>query len=79
MTELSPEEIRLQILDHLSEFIGKLTQEEDSDATADFASTMADAINLIPISISPDGTITAKLKLIPIDDLLEDFFNPKIN
>ena len=79
MTELSIEEIRLQILDHLAEFIGKLTQEEDSEATRDFASTMADAINLIPISISPDGTITAKLKLIPIDDLLEDFFNPEIN
>ena len=79
MTEISIEEIRLQILDHLAEFIGKLTQEEDSEATLDFASTMVDAINLIPISISPDGTITAKLKLIPIDDLLKDFCNPEIN
>jgi len=73
MKELSPEEIRLSVLEHFAEFIGKLTNEPDNDACLDFASTMLEAISLDVIKADQDGLITATMKLKPIDELLADF------
>lgn len=73
MTQLSPEEIKLKVLDHFAEFIGKLVQEDDVDACLDFATTMVDAIDLKTTSIDENGVITATMKLMPIDELLADF------
>lgn len=73
MKELTPEEIRLNILEHFAEFIGKLTNEPDNDACLDFASTMLEAVNLDVLKADQDGLITATMKLKPIDELLADF------
>jgi hypothetical protein len=75
MSDLSPEEIRLNVLDHFAEFIGKLVGEEDRDACLDFASTMLEAVTLDTTSIDENGVITATMKLVPIDDLLADFLD----
>lgn len=73
MKELTPEEIRLNILEHFAEFIGKLTNEPDNDACLDFASTMLEAVNLDVLKLDQDGLITATMKLKPIDELLANF------
>lgn len=73
MKELTPEEIRLNILEHFAEFIGKLTNEPDNDACLDFASTMLEAVNLDVLKLDQDGLITATMQLKPIDELLANF------
>jgi hypothetical protein len=73
VTALSPEEIRLKVLNHFAEFISKLLDENDKDACFDFASTMLDAVDLQAQSIDDNGVIVATMKLVPLDELLADF------
>jgi len=73
----SKEEIRLSVLEHFADFIGKLTDEPDNDACMDFASTMLDAVGLVVLGKDEDGLITATMKLKPIEDLLADFNSDK--
>lgn len=72
-TSLSPEEIKLKVLDHFAEFISKLLDEKDVEACLDFATTMVDAIDLKATNIDEDGVITATLRLVPLDELLAEF------
>lgn len=72
-TSLTPEEIKLKVLDHFAEFISKLLEEKDMDACLDFASMMVDAIDLSATNMDDDGVITATLKLVPMEKLLAEF------